>query len=109
MVTAVREFSLEHHLVERLRYSGMDRENLSDLVSIIVSLKNKYGIQPFTVNPAGAASHPTALVARYTLQATMLNKLMNLLLDTPRLVELAVRPYGYPRASQFELQLTLGD
>jgi hypothetical protein len=39
----------------------------------------------------------------------MLNKLMNLLLDTPRLVELAVRPYGYPRASQFELQLTLGD
>lgn len=108
MVTAVREFSLEHHLVERLRYSGMDRENLSDLVSIIASLKNKYGIQPFTVNADGSP-HPTALVARYTLQATMLNKLMNLLLDTPRLVELAVRPYGYPRASQFELQLTLGD
>ncbi len=108
MVTAVREFSLEQHLVERLRYSGVDRENLSDLVSIIASLKNKYGIQPFTVSAAGTL-HPTALVARYTLQATMLNKLMNLLLDTPRLLELSARPYGYPRASQFELQLTLGD
>ncbi len=108
MVTAVREFSLEHHLIDRLRYSGMDRENLSDLVSIIASLKNKYGIQPFAVNSVGSPN-PTALIARYNLQATMLNKLMNLLLDTPRLVELAVRPYGYPRASQFELQLTLGD
>jgi len=49
MVTAVREFSLEHHLLDCLRHSGMDCENLADLVSIIVSLKNKYGIQPFTV------------------------------------------------------------
>ncbi len=39
----------------------------------------------------------------------MLNKLMNLLLDTPRWVELAVKPRGYPRATQFELVLTLGD
>jgi len=39
----------------------------------------------------------------------MLNKLMNLLLDTPRLAELAVKPCGYPRAKQFELALTLGD
>ena len=108
MVTAVREFSLEHHLVERLRYCGMERENLSDLVNIIASLKNKYGIQPFSVIAIGVPT-PIALVARYNLQATMLNKLMNLLLDTPRLVDLTVRPYGYPRATQFELQLTLGD
>ncbi len=108
MVTAVREFSLEHHLLDRLRHCAMERENLSDLISIIASLKNKYGIQPFTVAASGAPI-PTALVARYTLQATMLNKLMNLLLDTPRLAELAVKPYGYPRATQFELMLTLGD
>jgi hypothetical protein len=108
MVTAVREFSLEHHLVERLRHSGMERENLSDLISILTSLKNKYGLQPLTVTAAGAPV-PTLLVARYMLQSTMLNKLMNLLLDTPRLVELAVRPCGYPRPTQFELALTLGD
>jgi len=108
MVTAVREFSLEHHLLDRLRYSGMDRENLADLVSIIVSLKNKYGIQPFTVS-ASRASAPAMLTARYMLQSTTLNKLMNLLLDTPRLGELCVHPYGYPRPTQFELVLTFGD
>ncbi|HXJ45242.1 MAG TPA: hypothetical protein VNK47_01110 [Candidatus Dormibacteraeota bacterium] len=79
-----------------------------DLLSIIASLRNKYGIRPFTAVACGAPI-PTALVARYTLQATMLNKLMNLLLDTPRLAELAVKPCGYPRATRFELALTLGD
>jgi hypothetical protein len=108
MVTAVREFSLEHYLLDRLRHCAMERDNLTDLVSIIASLKNKYGIQPFTVAASGAPV-PTSLIARYTLQPTMLNKLMNLLLDTPRLIELAVKPYGYPRATQFELIVTLGD
>src|SRR5215471_9205364 len=108
MVTAVREFSLEQHLLERLRFCGMERENLSDLISIIASSKNKYGIQPFTVSASGSQV-PTAVIARYTLQSTMLNKLMNLLLDTPRLAEIAVRPYGYPRPTHFELILNLGD
>ena len=90
MVTTVREFTLEHHLVERLRFSGMDRENLSDLISIVAGLKNKYGIQPM-------------------LQSTVLNKLMNLLLDTSRLVELALGPCGHPRPTQFELTITIGD
>jgi len=108
MVTAVREFTLEHHLVERLRFSGLDRENLSDLISILASLKNKYGIQPLTVNSSGDPV-PTRLVARYMLPSTMLNKLMSLLLDTPRLVELAVSPCGYPRPAQFELTITVGD
>lgn len=108
MVTAVREFTLEHHLVERLRFSGMDRENLSDLISILASLKNKYGIQPLTVNSAGLPT-PTQLVARYMLQSTMLNQLMNLLLDTPRLVEMSVRSCGYPRPTQFELTITVGE
>ena len=59
MVTAVREFSLEHHLLERLRHCSMERENLSDLISIIASVKNKYGIQPFAV-AAGGFPAPTA-------------------------------------------------
>lgn len=89
MVTAVREFSLEHYLLERLRHSGMGRENLADLVSIIVSLKNKYGVQPFSVSASGSRPAPTRLTARYMLQSAMLNKLMNLLLDTPRLDEMS--------------------
>jgi hypothetical protein len=60
------------------------------------------------VTTAGAPV-TTQLVARYMLQSTMLNKLMNLLLDTPRLVELAVHLCGYPRPTQFELTITIGD
>jgi len=105
---AVREFSLEHRLLERLQHCAMERENLSDLVGFTASLKNRYGIPPFPVAASGS-SVPTALVARCALEAAMLNRLMNLLLDTPRLAELAVRPYGYPRATHFEWVLTLGE
>jgi hypothetical protein len=55
MATAGREISLDHHLQERLKFSGMDHENLADLASIIVSLKNKYGLTPFA---AAAEGHP---------------------------------------------------
>jgi hypothetical protein len=107
MPMAVREFSLEELLVERFRFSGMDRENLSDLASILASINTKYSILPVAVVPS-SESIPTALTAKYMLQSTMLNKLMNLLLDTPRLVQLAVRPYGFPRPTQFELSITIG-
>lgn len=108
MVTAVREFSFEHHLLERLRHSGMDRENLADLVGIIASLKNKYGILPFTVSAEGSTI-PNELTARYLLESVALNKLPNLLHDTPRLKAVTVHPHGLPRPSQFELIITLGD
>lgn len=55
MVTAVCEFSLGHHLLERLRHCASGARE--------------------SVRP-----------------------------DTPRLAEIAVKPYGYPRAT-----LTLGD
>ena len=55
MATPGREFSLDYHLLERLKYSGIDAENLADLVAIAVSLKNKYGIVPFA---AIAQGHP---------------------------------------------------
>ena len=40
MVTAVREFSLEHYMLDRLRHCATERENLADPISIIASLKN---------------------------------------------------------------------
>ena len=60
MVTAVCEFSLGHHLLERLRHCASGARE--------------------SVRP-----------------------------DTPRLAEIAVKPYGYPRATQCELALPLGD
>jgi hypothetical protein len=107
MSTPGREYSLDHHLLEHLRYSGLDRENLADLVSIVVSLKNKYGIVPFA---ADAQSSPVtnALTVRYLLESLTLNKIMNILLDTPRLSAVTLMPRGIPKSMQFEVSITLG-
>jgi hypothetical protein len=40
MATPGRELSLDYHPLERLKYSGIDPQNLADLVAIAVSLKN---------------------------------------------------------------------
>ena len=96
MVSPAREYSLEQHLLERLRFSGMQKENLTDLVCIVVSLKNKYSIVPFAVIVQGEPI-PNALTARYLMDPLLLNKLMNLLLDTPRLASVLVVPMPFPR------------
>jgi len=108
MVSPAREYSLEQYLLERLKFSGMQRENLTDLVNIIASLKNKYSIIPFAVTVQGEPL-PTALTARYLMDSLLLNKLMNLVLDTPRLASVLVVPHGFPKATQFELNVTVGD
>jgi hypothetical protein len=53
MVSQAREYSLERHLLEHLKFGGMQKENLADLVNIVASLKNKYGIVPFAAAVQG--------------------------------------------------------
>lgn len=107
MVTPAREYSLEHYLLEHMKYGGIDQENLADLVSIVVSLKNKYGISPFAALPHGAPV-PDGLTVRYQVESTTLNKLTSIIHDTPRLNSLTVVPRGIPAAAQFEVRITLG-
>ncbi|HEY2461890.1 MAG TPA: hypothetical protein VGI16_13855 [Candidatus Acidoferrum sp.] len=107
MPAPARELSLDHHLLERLKFSGMDRENVADLISIAVSLKNKYGIAPFSAIPQG---HPVrdALTLRYLMETSTLTKIINVLLDTPRIHTVSISPRGIPRTSEFEVRITLG-
>ncbi|HKV63286.1 MAG TPA: hypothetical protein VJO16_15345 [Candidatus Acidoferrum sp.] len=107
MATPAREYSLEYYLLEHMKYGGIDRENLADLVSIVVSLKNKYGIAPFASLPHGAPV-PVGLTLRYQVEATTLPKLINIIHDTPRLNSLTVVPRGIPAAATFEVRITLG-
>jgi hypothetical protein len=102
----VREYSLDYYLLEKLRFSGLDKENLVDLVSIISSLKNKYGIAPYA---AGVESQPipNGLTIHYVVDSITLHKLMNVILDTPRLERVSIFPRGIPRTMQFDLELTL--
>jgi hypothetical protein len=109
MATPVREYSpsLEHQMLEYLKYSGIDTDNLADLISLFVSLKNKYGLVPFAM---AAESHPipNAVTARYTVDSITLNKVASVILDTPRLNRVTISPRGIPKSAQFELAVTLG-
>jgi hypothetical protein len=100
-------FALDHHLMERMKFSRMDKENLTDVISIVVRLKNKYGIMPFAATPKGHRVSD-GWTARYIMEATTLNKMMNILPDTPRLAMITVLPRGIPNATQFEVNISLG-
>jgi len=107
MATTVREFSLDYYLLDRMKFSGVERENLTDLVSIIISLKNKYSIVPFAITSCGEPI-PNGVVVSYLMESTTMSKLLNVLLDTPRLSSVTVVPRGIQRAPHFEIKITLG-
>jgi len=107
MATPATQFSLEHHLIDRLRYSGMDSENLADLVNIVVSLRNKYGMLPAGISAHGVPV-PDRVIVRYLVEPLALNKITNVLLDTPRLASLTAKPHGLPQTSKFEVDIILG-
>jgi hypothetical protein len=107
MATPATQLSLEHQLLERLRFSGMDRDNLADLVTIAVGLRNKYGFSPVGVTAVGTPV-PDRIVIRYLIEGIIVSKLSNILLDTPRLATVNIRPHGLPLVSKFEVSITLG-
>lgn len=90
-----------------MKFSGIDSQNLTDLVAIVVSLKNKYGIMPFA---AAAQGHPVpnALTVSYVMESIAVNKIVSVVLDIPRLSALTILPRGIPRGAQFEVDITLG-
>lgn len=107
MATMATQLSLENQLHERFRYSGLDPENLSDLINIAVSLRNKYGISPVGVAAEGTPVRDR-IVVRYLIESNTLNKLSNILLDTPRLSVFEAVPHGMPHPGKFEVSITLG-
>lgn len=107
MATTATQLSLENQLLDRFKFSGFDPENLSDLLTILVSLRNKYGLQPVGITAQGQPQ-PDKLAVRYLVEGTALSKLQNILLDTPRLSCFCAVPHGLPQPSKFEVTITLG-
>jgi len=109
MATSVRECipSVDQQMLEHLKYSGIDQENLSDLVGPFISLMKKYGLMPFAM---AVESHPVpnAVTARYIVDSLTLNKLPTILLDTPRLDHVTIYPRGIIKSGQYEVAVTLG-
>ena len=107
MATPVREFSLDQQMLEHLKYCGIERDNLLDLVGLFVSFKNKYGLLPYALAAEGNPV-PNALTARYLVDSITLGKVTNALLDVPRLNRVTIIPRGVPKTTQYEVAVTLG-
>jgi hypothetical protein len=99
--------SVDQQMLEHLKYSGIAQENLADLVGLFVSLKNKYGLVPVAM-AAESNPVPNAVTASYIVDSIVLNKLANVLLDTPRLKRVTILPRGIPKSGQYEVDVTLG-
>jgi hypothetical protein len=74
----------------------MQKENLNDLAGIVVGAKFKHSITANAVNVQGQPA-PNALTARYLMDPLLLNKMMSLPFDTPRLASAFVVPRGFPQ------------
>jgi hypothetical protein len=109
MGTPVRQYSasIDSQMLEHLKYTGIGAENLADLVVLFVSLKNKYGLVPFAM-VAESNPVPNAVMARYMVDSITVNKIVNVLLETPRLQRVSISPHGIGKTTHYELAVTLG-
>jgi hypothetical protein len=107
MASTRREYSINHHLFEHMKFSGIERDNLNDLITIVVSLKNKYGIVPLAATGQGYPV-PNALMVSYALESIALNKIINVLMGIPRHSSITITPLGIPKSSQIDVDITLG-
>jgi hypothetical protein len=101
-------YSLEQYLQERLKFTGMQKVNLNDLAGIVVGAKFKHSITANAVN-VQASRRRNALTARYPMDPLLLNKMLSLFLDTPRLASASSFHVAFPKATQIELNIAIGE
>lgn len=103
-----RDKGLEKQLLHLLRFSGIDKDNLEELVGIVVGLQGK-GLDKLRVFPRGLPPVVDGLNVSATIDAANLVDILNVVLtQTPRLSGVSVFPYGITNPEAFQLNVTLG-
>jgi len=107
--TTKRPESLEKELIHALRFSGLDKENLNELVRIVVGL-NDGGLDQLRVFPKGIPPVVDGLQIQSVVNtedvAAVLNRILH---GTPRLRGVSIFPYGIPNVEAFQVNVDLGD
>ena len=94
-------------LLNALKHSGMDKENLNELVNIAAGLQ-KGGLKTVRVFPKGIPV-PDSLHVQGIIGSSELNTVLaSLLTKTPRLGGLRLFPYGIPWPEVFQVEVELG-
>jgi hypothetical protein len=107
--TIKRSDSLEKELIHALRFSGLDKENLNELVHIVVGLKDG-GLEQMRVFPKGQPPIVDGVQVQALVDTEELNTVLTQILsNTPRLRGVSVFPYGIPNPEIFQVNVDLGE
>jgi hypothetical protein len=100
---------LEHQLLHLLRFSGIDEDNLRELVGIVVGLQGK-GLEKIRVFPRGILPVVDGLNVQAIVDAAKLGTILNTVVNqTPRLSGVSVFPYGITNPEVFQVNVALGN
>ncbi len=97
----------EKDLARELRFGGFDKENLSELVAMVVDWQ-RGGLGRLKVFPRGIPVPDGLHVKGIVDQQWIATLLQRILLETPRLASVRVFPYGIPFPELFEVGIELG-
>jgi hypothetical protein len=82
-------------LMKALQYSGLEKENLADIVKILIVLD----VTPAKVFPIGLS--PDGVVAQYLLNREQLGSFFESVIEAPRVQGFKVFPKGLDASTQF--------
>lgn len=99
--------AFEKELLKVLKFSGLKAEQLQELVSAVVAVK-EIGLQGITVFPKGIPA-VDRLGVRTVLTGAQLEAFMkNRVINMPRVGAVSVFPYGIPNPEIFSLEFEVG-
>jgi hypothetical protein len=99
--------SNEEALMRELRFGGIDKENLKELVGIVAGIQ-KGGLKRFKVFPKGIPV-PDGLRVTGIIDAGEASRFLGeILLKTPRLGGVVAFPYGIPWPEIFRVNIDIG-
>jgi hypothetical protein len=99
------EAGIEQHLLDALKYGGLDKENLAELVKIAGRIPAT-GAKVIKGFPYGIP-YPDGVVLHTMADATSLGRLVHLLTELPRVAGVEIFPKGIPRPDVFLTNIQL--
>jgi hypothetical protein len=99
--------SIEQVLMRELRFGGIDKENLKELVGIVAGLQ-KSGLKRIKVFPKGIPVVDGLRVSGILESGELSRFFGDALVKTPRLGGIVVFPYGIPWPEIFRVNVDLG-
>src|SRR3954466_7356315 len=95
--------SIDKELLAALKYSGLDKSNLSEIVQIVSGF-HRQGLKPTKVFPYGIP-YPDGVNVHLALNGNQLNVLLDILKNVQRIDRLKVFPKGIPFPDIFHAEI----